>query len=78
MAQIWDGIIPEDERKQYEAAGFGKSSGLGKNPALLIIDVQYRTVGTEPKPFWDSIKEFPTSCGDVGWKAVANACNLPC
>ncbi|WP_323039579.1 isochorismatase family protein [Gemmobacter sp.] len=76
MAQIWDGIIPEDERKQYEAAGFGKSSGMGRSPALLIIDVQYRTVGTEPKPFWDSIKEFPTSCGEAGWHAVANIAKL--
>ena len=39
-------------------------------PALLIIDVQYRTVGTTPKPFWQAIKEFPTSCGEVGWSAV--------
>jgi nicotinamidase-related amidase len=69
--QIWDDIIPEGERKAYEAAGFGKPSGMGSRPALLIIDVQYRTVGTEPKPFWESIKEFPTSCGDTGWKAVA-------
>ena len=21
-------------------------------------------------PFWDAIKEFPTSCGEVGWQAV--------
>jgi hypothetical protein len=33
---------------------------LGKRPALLIIDVQFRTVGTEPRPFWEAIKEFPT------------------
>jgi maleamate amidohydrolase len=39
-------------------------------PALLIIDVQYRTVGSTPKPFWEAIKEFPTACGDVGWNAV--------
>jgi maleamate amidohydrolase len=38
----------------------------------LIIDVQYRTVGTKPLPFWEAIKEFPTSCGDVGWAAVRN------
>jgi len=66
----WDGIISEDEQRAYRAAGFGRPSGLGHRPALLIIDVQYRTVGTEPKPFWESIKEFPTSCGDVGWQAV--------
>jgi nicotinamidase-related amidase len=77
MAQnIWDSVIPEDERKAYEAAGFGKPSGLGKRPALLIIDVQYRTVGTTPLPFEESIKEFPTSCGQVGWDAVANIAQL--
>ena len=70
--QIWDDVIPDDEKKAYEAAGFGKASGIGTRPALLIIDVQYRTVGTTPQPFWESIKEFPTSCGEVGWKAVAN------
>ncbi len=68
----WDGIIPEEEQAAYRAAGFGKPTGLGQRPGLLIIDVQYRTVGTKPMPFWDAIKEFPTSCGEVGWKAVAN------
>jgi nicotinamidase-related amidase len=67
----WDGIIPEEEQRAYRAAGFGRRSGLGRRPALLIIDVQYRTVGTKPMPFWDAIKEFPTSCGETGWQAVA-------
>ncbi len=68
----WDGIISDEEQRAYRAAGFGKPTGFGKRPGLLIIDVQYRTVGTKPMPFWDAIKEFPTSCGEVGWKAVAN------
>lgn len=68
----WDGVIPEEEQRAYTAAGFGRPSGLGKRPVLLIIDVQYRTVGTKPMPFWEAIKEFPTSCGDVAWKAVGN------
>src|ERR1700688_4857001 len=62
----WDGIISAEEQSAYNAAGFGRTSGLGKRPALLIIDVQYRTVGTTPKPFWEAIKEFPTACGGVG------------
>jgi maleamate amidohydrolase len=66
----WDGIISEDEQKAYRAAGFGKPTGMGTRPALLIIDVQYRTTGTLEKPFWEAIKEFPTSCGDVAWNAV--------
>ena len=75
-ANIWDEVIPEEERRAYAAAGFGRPSGIGSRPALLIIDVQYRTIGTEPKPFWESIKEFPTSCGDVGWKAVEHIARL--
>jgi len=72
----WDGIISAEEQRAYNAAGFGRSSGLGKRPALLIIDVQYRTVGTTPKPFWEAIREFPTACGDVGWRAVGNIVHL--
>ena len=72
MKQPWDGVISEEEQRAYNAAGFGRHSGIGKRPALLIIDVQYRTIGTTPKPFWESIKEFPTSCGDVGWNAMRN------
>lgn len=70
MSKPWDGIISEDEQKAYNAAGFGRPTGLGKRPALLIIDAQYRTVGTVSRPFWEAIKEFPTACGEVGWSAV--------
>ena len=76
MSRPWDNIIGQDEIDAYNAAGFGKSSGLGKRPALLIIDVQYRTVGTTPMPFWQSIEEFPTSCGQAGWNAVTHIKSL--
>ena len=75
-AQPWDGVIPEAEQADYRAAGFGGPAGLGHRPALLIIDVQYRTVGTKPAPFREAIKEFPTSCGEIGWAAVANIARL--
>ena len=66
----WDGVISDDENERYAKAGFGGEGGIGARPALLIIDVQYRTIGTTPKPYWEAIKEYPTSCGDVGWAAV--------
>lgn len=66
----WDSVISDEEQRAYAASGFGRPSGLGKRPALLIIDVQYRTVGTQRLPFWQAIEEFPTSCGEVGWQAV--------
>lgn len=76
MGKPWDGIISEDEQRAYNAAGFGRATGVGRRPALLIIDVQYRTTGTQPMPFWEAIKEYPTSCGDVAWGAVGNIARL--
>src|SRR5438105_7111897 len=72
MNKPWDGIISDEEQRAYRAAGFGGRSGLGVRPGLLIIDVQYRTTGTVPRPFWVAIKEFPTSCGQVAWNAMHN------
>ena len=68
----WSRIITREEERRYDAAGFGGTGGFGSHPALLIIDVQYRTVGTVRKPYWEAIEEYPTSCGDVGWDAVDN------
>ena len=76
MSKPWDGIISEEEQRAYRAAGFGRPTGIGSRPGLLIIDVQYRTVGTTPQPFWEAIKEFPTSCGQVAWDAVPNIAKL--
>lgn len=66
----WDGVISEEEKRAYRAAGFGKPGGMGKRPALAIIDVQYRTTGTVPLPFFEAVKEFSTSCGEIAWSAV--------
>lgn len=70
------GVIDQTTLDRYAAAGFGKPVGLGERPALLIIDVQYRTVGTQPAPFEEAVNEFPTSCGEAGWAAVANIARL--
>jgi maleamate amidohydrolase len=68
----WRARIPQDDWRVYEAAGFGRKSGLGTSPAVLVIDVQYRTVGDEPAPLLESIERFyRTSCGEAGWNAVA-------
>ena len=68
----WRSTIPETDWETYRLAGFGASAGLGSRPAVLVIDVQYRTVGDEPAPLRDSIeRHYRTSCGQAGWDAVA-------
>jgi len=67
----WDGIVPAEEQELYRLAGFGTPVGFGKRPALLVIDVQYRTVGSDPaKPIREAVREYATSCGELGWRAV--------
>jgi len=68
----WRTLIPAEDWQAYEAAGFARPTGLGSRPAILVIDVQYRTVGDEPLPLLESIKRwYRTSCGQAGWDAVA-------
>ncbi|MBC7803901.1 MAG: isochorismatase family protein [Candidatus Parcubacteria bacterium] len=66
----WDGIVPESEQQLYRNAGLGGRGGLGKRAALLVIDMQYRSMGETPKPIAESMKEYGTSCGEAGWRAV--------
>lgn len=72
MSNPWSEIVPETDLAIYRTAGWGHSTGIGKRPALLIIDVQWRTTGTYPMPALEALKEFPTSCGQVAWDAVEN------
>jgi nicotinamidase-related amidase len=68
-------ISPADE-ELYAAAGFGHVAGLGSRPALLVIDVQYRTVGHERVPIEQAMLEYPTATGNRGWDAVDNVAIL--
>jgi nicotinamidase-related amidase len=66
----WDGIVTAEDIRATEAGGFGRPSGYGRRPALLIIDVQYRTVGTKRAAIAEAQQEFATACGNYGWSAV--------
>lgn len=68
-------ISPADEQL-YAAAGFGRSAGFGTNVALLVIDVQYRTVGHARVPIGEAMAEYPTATGNRGWAAVDNISRL--
>jgi nicotinamidase-related amidase len=77
MTSNWRDAIPDQDWELYELAGFGRTSGLGASPAVLVIDVQYRTVGDEPLPLLESIERFyRTSCGEAGWRAVEQISRL--
>ena len=66
----WEAIIPEEERRVYEKAGYKGKENYGVNPALIIIDVITGFTGTKPMPVMEAIDEFPTSCGQGAWDAL--------
>lgn len=76
MSRFSSNHIDETTVQRYDAAGFGRSVGIGSRPALLIIDVQYRTTGTRPMEFDEAIQEFSTSVGRAAWDAVGNISKL--
>lgn len=76
QASPWMLTVGRDEEDRYKAAGFGRSVGLGHKAALLVIDMQYRTTGSTSMPFYESLKEYSTSCGSVAWDTVPNVQKL--
>ncbi|MBI4492886.1 MAG: isochorismatase family protein [Chloroflexi bacterium] len=71
MARAWDDVLTDLDRAVYQGAGFGARGGGGRRPALLVIDVTYDFVGDQPEPILESIKKFPSSCGEAGWRGMA-------
>lgn len=66
---VWDDIFSGHDKEIYEKAGYARMMGLGKKPGLLIVDITYPFVG-ERAPVLESVKHFPLSAGEYGWKAV--------
>ncbi|MDP2931740.1 MAG: isochorismatase family protein [Chloroflexota bacterium] len=72
---VWDDIFSGEDKEVYERAGYARKMGFGKKPGLLIVDITYPFVG-EKKPVLESVKRFPQSAGEYGWKAVENVAKL--
>lgn len=66
----WQKIIPAAEREIYRRGGYSKPQPFGKRPALLLVDMTHAFTGSRPMPILKAIEEFPSSCGNVAWKAL--------
>jgi nicotinamidase-related amidase len=68
--RIWDKFLTERDKAVFAAGGFGARAGIGKRPALLVIDVNWAFCGERPEPILESIKRWRTSCGEEAWVAL--------
>src|SRR5690606_9939619 len=60
----------------FELSGQGKRAGLGKRPALMVIDVSYAFCGEKREPIAESVKKWRTSCGSIAWDALPRIARL--
>jgi maleamate amidohydrolase len=67
---IWNKFLTARDKAVFAAGGFGARAGLGKRPALLVIDVNWAFCGERPEPILQSIKRWRTSCGEEAWAAL--------
>jgi maleamate amidohydrolase len=63
--------ISDEDLAAYEAAGFSHSTGFGVRPAIVVIDVQNRTIGPR-KPVVEAVRDsgYPPACGERAWVAI--------
>ena len=70
---IWDDLLTGIDREVYEnmrVPGVYQHKGLGKKPAVIVVDVIYAWTGFKPEPILEAIKTYDTSCGEYGWAAI--------
>ena len=53
--RIWDKFLTERDKAVFAAGGFGARAGFGKQPALLVIDVNWAFCGERPEPILESM-----------------------
>lgn len=68
-SRIWDPFLTEQDRRHL-ALSSDRRIGLGRRPALLLIDLYRWVFGDKPEPLIDAIKNWPGSCGLAAWEAV--------
>jgi maleamate amidohydrolase len=69
--RIWDELITEQDREVYASGAFGGETGIGKHPAVVVVDVLNKSIGDEPLPILEAMRRYGKSCcGEYGWAAI--------
>jgi maleamate amidohydrolase len=64
-------FIDDRERLALERAGYGGRVGLGRRPALLVVDVTWAFCGDDPAAaVEDAVQRYPHASGRAAWDAL--------
>jgi nicotinamidase-related amidase len=72
----WEVFLSERDKKHDQLWGKKEPFGLGTRPAVLLIDMYYRSVGFKREPIFESMKTFLGSAGLEGWAAIDKTAEL--
>jgi maleamate amidohydrolase len=72
----WLRLIPAEERKTYQSAGFVSNLELGQKPCLIVVDVTYGFTGSEGLTLEEAVAEFHPACGPAAWEAMPRIARL--
>ena len=64
-ARIWDELLGKTDREVIHRGGYGARRGVGRRPALLVIDAQYNYFGRD-LPILEQIEAWPSGVGRGG------------
>lgn len=64
----WQDIVDDEILEIYES--YHRDTYVGKNPALLAIDLYNRCYAGGPGPVREINRKFPGACGDNAWNAI--------
>jgi len=74
--KFWETFLTDRDRVVFGRSGHGGHAGLGKRPALLVIDVNYAFCGDKDEPIEESVKRWRNSCGADGWRTLPTISGL--
>jgi nicotinamidase-related amidase len=69
-------LIPDEELRTYQKAGFLGTIPAAKRAALIVVDVTYGFTGSRGLTLDEAIREFPTACGPVSWETMPQIAKL--
>lgn len=67
--RVWDHLITEDIRAMY--AHYNSEPRLGKQPALLLIDLYNLSYKGGDRPVRDLLASNPSGCGEHAYRAIS-------
>ena len=74
MSQSWDAFLTETDREVLARGKWARAAGVGKTPALILIDCQYYMTGIRGRN--DNNEKYPLACGEVAFRAVDQMARL--